>query len=433
MAQGALSRRLLTARRILLTNTRNIPKRTGTRNFSAAAASDPSNRVHIYISRSTDPYLNLSIEHFLLQKSHPDSVILLLYTNRPCIVIGRNQNPWTEVNLGLVNQRGILARLREENSAARSEKDGNRQPHITQGSGHSGTKTEDDVLLVRRRSGGGTVFHDAGNVNYSVICPPAIFDRDKHASMVVRALQSLNSELQARVSKRHDIVIDVAGNHEKAETETETFKISGSAYKLTSKRSLHHGTCLLSSPHLSFMGKLLRSPAAPYIKARGVESVRSPVRNVGIPNADFEDAVVTEFRNMYQNQSASESEVEVEIVNAADVEGITEIQSGVAELRSKEWIYAQTPQFDFSTHATPADPRPRPEPPSESNLPGLQMTVRHAKITRVGTSPGDKGQPCEDALTRLDLHHINDWRDHFGSANKGMGQWLNGLFGVNVR
>ncbi|CRK30550.1 hypothetical protein BN1723_018422, partial [Verticillium longisporum] len=78
-----------------------------------------------------------------------------------------------------------------------------------------------------------------------------------------------------------------------------TFKVSGSAYKLTRLRSLHHGTCLLSSPNLGSIGQMLRSPAEPFIKGRGVESVRSPVRNVGVGNEEFEGAVVREFGAMY--------------------------------------------------------------------------------------------------------------------------------------
>lgn len=278
--------------------------------FSAEAISHPSNRVQVYISRASDPYLNLSLEHLLLQKSHPDAVVLFLYTNRPCVVVGRNQNPWVEVNLGLLRQSGVV------------DRDG----------------AEGDVSLVRRRSGGGTVFHDAGNVNYSVICPPASFDRNRHAEMVVRALQHLDIRGAARVNERHDIVLDVppppptttAENRSKAQT----FKISGSAYKLTRLRSLHHGTCLLASPNLPLVGPLLRSPAAPYIKARGVESVRSPIRNVGLADLGaFEDAVVAEFGAMY-------GDVDAEIVERGEAEGVLEevpaVAKGYAELKVRD-------------------------------------------------------------------------------------------------
>lgn len=239
--------------------------------------SQPSSRVQVYVSHSHDPYLNLSAEHFLLQKSHPESTILFLYTNDPCVVIGRNQNPWLEVNLGLL--RGFKART---------------------GGDDDGGKTS-SVSLVRRRSGGGAVFHDSGNVNFSVICPPPAFDRNKHAEMVVRALRGLGVPT-ARVNERHDIVLDRGqghGNGASGGGPVDTFKISGSAYKLTRLRSLHHGTCLLNSPNLADIGRLLRSPAEPYVKARGVESVRSRICNVGVPAEDFMDAVRREFGDMY--------------------------------------------------------------------------------------------------------------------------------------
>lgn len=245
-------------------------------------------------STSSDPYINLSIEHHLLQHSHPDSTVLFLYTNRPCVVIGRNQNPWLEINLNLLRQ--------VENG------DGGPLPKVD---------------VVRRRSGGGTVFHDSGNVNWSVICPPPQFDRDKHAEMVVRALRTLSiTNGTTRVNERHDIVLDV-------DNPKSTYKISGSAYKLTRQRSLHHGTCLLSSPFLKSISGILRSPAAGYIKARGVESVRSPVRNVGIGNEEFINAVVDEFRGMYGGDVIPESDMLVHEESALQVPNI---RKGLDEL-----------------------------------------------------------------------------------------------------
>jgi lipoate-protein ligase A len=223
-------------------------------------ATAPTTRTHsqIYISSSDNPYFNLSVEHFLLQNTHANSTILFLYINRPSVIIGRNQNPWVEVN-----QAELKANYRK-------------------------------VDLVRRRSGGGTVFHDEGNVNYSVICPPAQFDRDKHAQMVVRALRKLGSD-RARVNERHDIVMDP-----KPGKDGPAKKISGSAYKLTRLRSLHHGTCLIRSPILELIGNYLSSPAKPYINARGVDSVPSPIQNFGLVGTDdFIKGVVEEFQEMY--------------------------------------------------------------------------------------------------------------------------------------
>lgn len=259
--------------------------------ISALALERP---VQSYISTSRDPYLNLSIEHHLLQKSAADSAILFLYVNRPSVIIGRNQNPWFEVNLALL-KAGEHARTDQISGVG-------------------------IVDLVRRRSGGGTVFHDEGNVNWTVISPPPAFTRDKHAEMVVRALRSCGVD-RARVNERHDIVLDQGDRKSRSDpddthdtpfrsnepTAQRPLKISGSAYKLTRQRALHHGTCLLSSPNLNTIPHYLHSPAKPFIKARGVESVSSPVGNVLISNDRFMEATTKQFHAMYSSEKAIEA------------------------------------------------------------------------------------------------------------------------------
>ena len=214
------------------------------------------------------------------------------------MVIGRNQNPWLEVNLNLIGR-----------------------PAPSQMHGYQTGQYLSNVHLVRRRSGGGTVFHDDGNVNYSVICPTADFTRDKHAEMVVRAIRKNNP--RARVNERHDIVLDHSvlqderywpeaddmhkTRYSHLDDRFPSVKVSGSAYKLTRQRSLHHGTCLLSSPNLGSISQYLHSPARPYMKARGVESVRSLVGNVyeksATPSSDsiqvFQRQVMDEFTELY--------------------------------------------------------------------------------------------------------------------------------------
>ena len=247
---------------------------SGRRGLTTAASRFPdlissaSSRHQIYISNSNDPLVNLSIEHFLLQSSHADSTVFFLYANRPCVVIGRNQNPWLETNLHSLTDRSSCHDFE--------------LPQV-------GKKVL-GVDLVRRRSGGGTVFHDYGNLNYSVICPTPEFSRDRYAEMIVKAIRPDNP--RARVNERHDIILDQGEPLPRHRRPSETdwhassfeprsfLKVSGSAYKLTRNRSLHHGTCLVNSPNIGDISKYLRSPAGPFIKARGVDSVRSPVGNV---------------------------------------------------------------------------------------------------------------------------------------------------------
>ncbi|KAK4135722.1 hypothetical protein BT67DRAFT_377023 [Trichocladium antarcticum] len=386
--------------------------------------------VQIYRSTSTDPYLNLSIEHHLLQHSDPASTILFLYANRPTVVIGRNQNPWLEVNLHQLRQ-GLGPPLQSPSPSPSSPAGG--QTAQQQEDASPGTNAA-PIALVRRRSGGGTVFHDAGNVNYSVICPPAVFDRDRHAEMVVRALRRLGV-LRARVNGRHDIVVDVGGeggidgDGGRTGGGVQTFKVSGSAYKLTRTRSLHHGTCLLSSPNLGRVSGLLRSPAEGFIKARGVESVRSPICNVGVGADAFVEAVVREFRTMYGHGTARTQVVGEE--EALATEGVVK---GVRELTTPEWIFGQTPQFTFSTCPTEDDARERP--PSVDDLPdGFQanFTVRHGEITSAAVS----GLEYHD-LTRQRLHYIQDWKRTLARASPTpvdtdvAGDWLNHMFGIET-
>ncbi|EHK16140.1 uncharacterized protein TRIVIDRAFT_163920 [Trichoderma virens Gv29-8] len=369
-----------------------------TSRFSTDAASHPANRVQIYLSKSTDPFLNLSVEHRLLQITPPDSTILTLYVNSPSIIFGRNQNPWLQVNL-------------------------NRLAQIAQDPSSAGWN-DSPIQLVRRRSGGGAVFHDAGNVNFSVICPPEHFDRNKHAEMVVRALKALGRP-NTRVNERHDIVMDIA-----SKGEPETYKISGSAYKLTRLRSLHHGTCLLGSPNLSSISGLLRSPAGGYLDARGVDSVRRPVKNIDVGNDEFKDAVVTEFESMYGDVHFRGEFDDTAIQ-------VDEIRRGYEELQSKSWIWGQTPRFTFSTHPTEEDPRPRPELPFDLNMCLLakhgvieEMTIKHSDGAAVNALDDSKFHGAS-------VWEIDNWAESLsraglgGSLSREAGAWLNGMFGTD--
>jgi lipoate-protein ligase A len=277
---------------------------------------DPANKLQTYVSRSSDPYLNLSIEDHILRKSPADSTVLFLYVNRPCVVIGRNQNPWTEVNLGILAPRS-------------KQLEGSEPPGIG------------NVDLVRRRSGGGTVFHDKGNLNWSITCPRGDFTRDKYAEMVVRALRKQGIE-RARVNERHDIVLD-QGREKRAHDSEDThrtpytvdgdlpkpLKVSGSAYKLTRLRALHHATTLLESPNLHNISQYLRSPAKHSIEAKGVESVSSPVANIGLDIGAFQHCLQEEFAATFASRGSPDI---VEIVDDEYL-NIPDIKKGYDELR----------------------------------------------------------------------------------------------------
>lgn len=338
----------------------------------AELARRPASRHQIYQSLSTDPYVNLSIEHYLLQNAPVDSSILFLYINQPCVVIGRNQNPWLETDLrALYNDR------------------------------RPGAGNNEAALYVRRRSGGGAVFHDEGNLNYSVISPRTSFTRNKHAEMVVRALHRVGA-VNTSVNERHDIVMTPAEGSHGDINEPPTRKVSGSAFKLTRHRALHHGTCLLDSPNIHDLGRFLRSPARGSIQAKGVESVRSPVGNISSALAEsffsiqgVMDSVVEEFAQLYgvhpdavlraQRAHAIEPEIfagdswTAGTVGEVQGEQEPDIAKGIAELRSPEWKYTQTPRFTFSTYPTEEDPRERPPLP-----PSLPPSVSLVAMVQVG-------------------------------------------------
>ncbi|ERS95874.1 hypothetical protein HMPREF1624_07951 [Sporothrix schenckii ATCC 58251] len=394
--------------------------------------------VHVVHSVGRNPYANLAIEHRLFERAHPQSRLLLLYRNAPCVVIGRNQNPWAEVNL---NQLSARARP----------------------TGVPQAPPLGDVQLVRRRSGGGAVYHDAGNANWSVHIPAAGFDRDQHALMVARALQTLGVT-SARVNERHDIVVGSGSADDVGE-----YKISGSAYKLTNRRALHHGTCLLGADLAAVSGLLRAPPAAPYLKARGVASVRSPVRNVTLVGEDVEGAhdphdhfgstVAAEFERMY-GPAASKTVINVDAM-AADESGgrggfafDPKLASGYNELMTADWLFGQTPQFTFSTQATEDDRRERPLRPLD--VPphfDLAFTARHGRLQEVTitglpyasgsdaavSNSSDIEKATATALEDRLLYGIRDWRAVLGEASpvpldtaraSATGRWLNELFGV---
>ncbi|EFX06412.1 hydroxymethylglutaryl-lyase [Grosmannia clavigera kw1407] len=383
----------------------------------AAVEADDSG-VHVIRSTGTSPHANLAVEQRLLERSRAASRVLFQYHNGPCVVMGRNQNPWAEV---------AVRRLRAR-----------------------------DVALVRRRSGGGAVYHDGGNANWSVLGPSAGFDRDRHVVMVARALQRLGVS-SARVNERHDIVVGGVEEDKDSPDRETAYKISGSAYKLTRHRALHHGTCLLGTD-LTAVSGLLRSPAAAYVLARGVASVRSPVRNIDIatrdgiaPAARFAAAVTREFEALY-GRAASHSIVDVDCEAAAGFAFDPVLARGYAELMTPEWIYGQTPQFSFSTHPSDEDPRDRPPPPP--TVPPsfrLAFTARHGRLHDVVLSglpylsPGDDlttaaaDRSLAAALDGRPLYEIYNWQHVLAQASiqpldavavAATGAWLDGLLGV---
>ncbi|CAL1700293.1 unnamed protein product [Somion occarium] len=267
------------------------------RGLSTAANNTLSPHHSIYVSNSSNPYFNLSLEDWLFRHKNHKEPLLLIYRDVPCVVIGRNQNPWKEVNMVASRTTG--------------------------------------VPWIRRRSGGGTVYHDLGNTNFSIHLPRSSFDRHATAQVVLRAVRSLG--VDANINDRNDICVGKD-------------KVSGSAYKIVNNRAYHHGTMLIST-RLDVLGDLLRSNK-PTMETRGVASVRSPVCNLqqyepSVSHEGFVEAVIDSFRQEYNIEDSTHT-VE-ENVNTL---GIDYIHKGMEELPRWDWAFGQTPEFTYNISRT---------------------------------------------------------------------------------
>ncbi len=423
--------RLSTSRHVLLSQSCRLSTGSHPKTLVPVDAIRDNVSKFVVRSRTTDPFLNLAIEDHLLRTSDPNTHILFTYVNRPCVVIGRNQNPWLETNLAALKD-GVPASITEDE--------------------HS----KQEVLLVRRRSGGGTVFHDEGNLNYSVIVPnDKAFYRDKHAEMVVQAIQRISPAAAfdrqqllsphltkgIRVNERHDIVMPARTESGLALDEQHTVKVSGSAYKLIRGRALHHGTLLFSSPNLKSIGSYLRSPARQFIDAKGVESVRSPIGNLRFSNdlsirtalkEEIERSIAAVFEEMYPR-----GKVNFITVSGPGVENHgTPITAGMTELRSQEWKYLQTPAFTFTNQELPGKSfKPGTQPPPLPTSTKVVLKARLGIITKCHISlsePQDvadaEAQQIRAVLQNKKIHEIKDWDQVF----LGMDKWTHPATGVLV-
>ena len=244
----------------------------------------------LYESVSLDPTLNLAIEEALLLKEE-SSPALFLWQNANTVVIGHGQNAWKECRTDLLKEEG-------------------------------GT-------LVRRTTGGGAVYHDLGNLNFSFIMPKRIYDVVRQLKVIQKAVEHFGVE--AEVSGRNDIVIKESGA-----------KFSGNAFRHLPKSSLHHGT-ILCRVDMHNLGRYL-VPSDEKLKAKGVESVRSRVENLsdraqGMDIASLKEALFEAFTEEYGPGEHRDWQLAIER------DQIEELQ---LKYRSWEWTFGRTPSFDIS-------------------------------------------------------------------------------------
>ncbi|AZV41628.1 lipoate--protein ligase [Peribacillus asahii] len=240
----------------------------------------------------TDPRINLAIEEYALKHLDINESYLLFYINKNAIIIGKNQNTVEEINQDYVDEQGIT--------------------------------------VVRRLSGGGAVYHDLGNLNFSFITKDdgdSFHNFKKFTEPVVKALGKLG--VQAELSGRNDIM-------------AEGKKISGNAMFATRGRMFSHGTLLFNSEmeHIVSALKVKKDK----IESKGIKSIRSRVGNI----ADFlkEPMTIEEFRSfLLKNIFEGTEEIPEYVLTEEDWKEIHKISE--KRYQQWDWNYGRSPKFNL--------------------------------------------------------------------------------------
>lgn len=240
----------------------------------------------------TDPRINLAIEEYALKNLNINETYLLFYINGPSIIIGKNQNTIEEIDTEYVEANGI---------------------HV-----------------VRRLSGGGAVYHDLGNLNFSFITKDdgeSFHNFRKFTQPVVEALQKLG--VNAELSGRNDLVC-------------EGRKISGNAQFSTKGRMFSHGTLLFDSEIDSVVSAL--KVKKDKIESKGIKSVRSRVANI----SEFlsKKMAVEEFRTLLL-QSIFGDAVEIPEYKLTDEDWVKIHQISKERYQNWDWNYGRSPKFNL--------------------------------------------------------------------------------------
>lgn len=236
------------------------------------------------ILQTTDPYYNLAVEEYLFNTAQSD--VFLLWQNNNTVVIGKNQNAYAEIDFNILKSTG--------------------------------------VNLARRITGGGAVYHDLGNVNYSFISPNAKtsgIDFNYYVTPIINALKSLG--LSVTLSGRNDLLTK------------DGKKISGNAQHRVLDRVLHHGTLLFSSD-LEFLSKILTVDSEK-LKTKALKSTRSRVENIS--NLIDKNINVDKFLDCLKSYILKTYNPEI-----LEIKSTPEIDKLYQRNKSSEWLF---PEKDF--------------------------------------------------------------------------------------
>ena len=245
-------------------------------------------KLQFIVSDQTEPSWNIAVENYLVESA--ECVTLYLWRNRRTVVIGQNQNPYSEVNVEAL------------------EADGG--------------------FLMRRKTGGGAVYHDDGNLNFSFVVPKALYDQQRQFSVIQRAVESFG--LHTELSGRNDIL-------------AEGRKFSGNAFSKGRVNDLHHGTLLISGDMSDLAHYLKPKPAK--LQKHGVASVRSRVVNLAELNPEItpesiaprlKEAFLSEYSEYSENSENSDFS---EIIKRPEVRALHD------HFASPEWKYGRWRTF----------------------------------------------------------------------------------------
>ncbi|XP_071534853.1 lipoyl amidotransferase LIPT1, mitochondrial [Panulirus ornatus] len=281
---------------------------TLSKNLKSKKSKTPPKRV-VFISQSTDIFSNLAFEDWLYKNwSFEKRNILLLWRNSPCVVIGRHQNPYVEANLPYLESAG--------------------------------------VPMARRNSGGGTVYHDEGNLNCTFFTTRDRYNRKENLEMICNALRE-DFGLQVEANQRDDVILG------------DNYKVSGSAAKLGRLVAYHHCTLMVGTDKQQLNLALQGDKS---IQSKATSSVPAPVMNLSDAKKDIsvEQLIASIGRKYLCNpmegtESSSQQTFQQSngftLINPTDdwFPGLGKLQ---ADLSSHTWLHNMTPRFSITRPVT---------------------------------------------------------------------------------
>lgn len=241
------------------------------------------------VTDCVNPYENLALEELLFEQQG-DGVTFYLWQNEHTVVIGRNQNAWRECRAELLESEG--------------------------------------GRLARRSSGGGAVFHDLGNLNFTFLMPRERYDLVRQLSVIQNAAAMFG--IETSFTGRNDLVLTETGE-----------KFSGNAFRFSNTTALHHGTILISAD-FSKLGRYL-APSQLKLESKGVKSVVSRVTNLSLKNPELTvERMKIALREAFEAEYGASEHVRIDQLDTKKLDAIRE------KYASWDWRFGSTPAFNVS-------------------------------------------------------------------------------------